>query len=156
MAAFQCFYGICIHVRVCFQVSHFTFRAFKLTCHCFSFHCWCILPGEPGRDMDRAAIAQLSLYQLKSLIFLCLQEFGRRLGIETNEETVFRVTAGRIAPGDLIGETVFSAPGTPPLPRFLCCHRCSRCSAFCDDQDPAHTVHLCPRHGDSRSTHRPY
>ena len=110
-------------------------------------------PVEPGRDMDRAAIAQLSLYQLRTLIFLCLQEFGIRLGVQTNEDTVFRVSVGSVAPGDPIGEAVFPAPGTPPLPRYLCVHRCSRCWRYCQDQNPSHTEHLCPNHASESSTH---
>ena len=105
--------------------------------------------------MDRAAIAQLSLYQLRTLIFLALQEFGRRLGVETNEDTVFRVSAGTVAPGDLISETAFPAPGTPPLPTYLCVHRCSRCWRYCFDQNPAHVEHLCAEHAvPGQSDHR--
>ena len=119
---------------------------------------WYILPGEPGRIMDRAAIAQLSLFQLRTLIFLCLQEFGRRLGVTTNEDTVFRVSVGSVAPGDPISEAVFPAPapGTPPLPRYLCVQRCSRCWRYCQDQNPARTEHLCPEHASEGSTHAPW
>ena len=132
--------------------------AFMLTCHRHPFYFLCLSPCEPGRDMDRAAIAQLSLYQLKTLIFLCLQEFGRRLGVQTNEDTVFRVSVGSVAPGDPISAAVFPAPapGTPPLPRYLCVQRCSRCWRYCQDQNPAHTEHLCPEHASEGSTHAPW
>ena len=157
MVACQPVACICVHVRA-FQVDRFHFRQLSLmqiSIHISLFFVF-ISPGEPGRDMDRAAIAQLSLYQLRTLIFLCLQEFGSCLGVQTNEDTVFRVSVGSVAPGDPISEAVFPAPGTPPLPRYLCVHRCSRCWRYCHDQNPAHTEHLCPTHASEASTHSPW
>ena len=158
-------HSLAFHVMACYSkmsfssLLYFMSGCFHVNMSQFSFpFLWCILPGAPGRIMDRAAIAQLSLFQLRTLIFLCLQEFGRRLGVTTNEEIVFRVSVGSVAPGDPISEAVFPAPapGTPPLPRYLCVQRCSRCWRYCQDQNPAHTEHLCPEHASEGSTHAPW
>ena len=103
--------------------------------------------------MDRTQISQLSLDDLGKLIHLCLQEFGRRLGVRTDDSTLFRVNLGSLRPGEPITEAVFPAPPTPPMPSFLCYHRCSRCSQYCHDQNPEHTEHFCPAHASEASTH---
>ena len=145
---FQRAFSLCIsastsapwHVQLSFGlIFHFTFQ-----------------PGRPGIAMDRAAISRLTLDQLGQLIHLCLQEFGRRLGRQTDENSVFRVTLGSVPPGEPTTEALFPSPPTPPLPAFLCCHRCSRCSRYCHDQNPAHTEHLCEAHASEQSTHGPW
>ena len=138
-----------------FALSHFNMFRSHVMSTIWGFH-FTFLPGRAWGAMDRAAISQLTLDQLGHLIHQCLQEFGRRLGRQTDETTVFRVTLGSVQPGEPITEALFPSPPTPPLPAFLCCHRCSRCSSYCYDQNPAHTEHLCEAHASEQSTHAPW
>ena len=149
---FRWLFQVAFRVCTIFALSHV-----QIPCgiNGLGFH-FTFLPGRAWGAMDRAAISQLTLDQLGHLIHQCLQEFGRRLGRQTDETTVFRVTLGSVQPGEPITEALFPSPPTPPLPAFLCCHRCSRCSSYCYDQNPAHTEHLCEAHASEQSTHAPW
>ena len=135
-----------------FALSHFNmFRSHVMSI--VSIVHFAFTPGRSRCAMDRAQISRLSLQELGQLIHLCLQEFGRRLGVQTDDSTLFLVNLGSLRPGEPITEAVFPAPPTPPLPAYSCVQRCSRCSSFCYDQNPNHTEHRCPAHASEESTH---
>ena len=138
-----------------FALSHFNMFRSHVMSVVYIVH-FALTPGRSRCAMDRAQISRLSLQELGQLIHLCLQEFGRRIGVSTDDSTLFRVNLGSLRPGEPITEAVFPAPPTPPLPTFLCVQRCSRCHRYCQDQDPEHTEHLCPAHASSTSRHEPW